>query len=161
MRITDSSGNEAVLRNHGVLRGADNLIGYNALPRRAERRRRTRSTTAAMELARTRFVGNRSSARLTVTAASAACSTKIDAPHRRHGEGNSVLDANGGSRACDPGQRPPDGTGIVLRDNWPWDNWPQESHAAAYPPCFCRRPDDCNRGAGRAGTAARVQGPKR
>ncbi len=126
VRITDSSGSEAVLRNYGVLRGADNLIGYNALLG-AQNDAGVLLNYGRVELARTQFVGNRSSARPDVIAASALLNLGEARLTDVTVEGNSVLDANGGSRALVTlGNGRLDGTGIVLRDNWP-DNWPQES----------------------------------
>lgn len=128
VRITDSSGGEAVLRNYGVLRGADNLIGYNAVLG-AQSDAGVLLNYGRLELARTQFVGNRSSARLDAIAASALLNLGDARLTDVTVEGNSVLDANTGSRALVTlGNGQLHGQGVVLRDNWP-DNWPHERAA--------------------------------
>lgn len=129
VRMTDTSGNDAALRNYGTLRGVDSLIGYNTVVG-AGRDAGVVLNYGHLDLARTRFVGNRISARINAIAASALLNLGTAQLHDVTVEGNSALDVGGGNHALiNLGNGQLESERLVSRDNWP-DNWPGEASSA-------------------------------
>lgn len=125
VRITDSSGSDAAVRNYGTLRGVDSLIGYNAVMG-ATRDAGVVLNYGQISLVRTRFVGNRIGGHANAISASALLNLGTARLRDVTVEGNSALDVEPGNHALiNLGNGQLESERVVSRDNWP-DNWPGE-----------------------------------